>query len=333
MTDKGIHNWLVTGMLLIYIMVAVGGITRLTDSGLSMVDWRPIMGSLPPLNEQEWNEAFDAYKKSPEFKEFNKHFELQDFKEIFWWEFIHRSIGRLLGIVFMVPFLYFLAKKRVEKSLLKWLLLILFMGGFQGWLGWYMVDSGLQFEPHVSQFRLAAHLCMAFATISVIWWTDLKLQNKPRNQSGGGIRPLALVFLGLVIIQIVYGAFVAGLDAGWVHNTWPLMDGYVVHPASFGGDSLLFNLTENKSGVQFAHRVLGIVVFIFGLFLFTRSRHAFTQPQKNSLTTVAIVVMIQFGLGIATLMAEVPIWLGVLHQLGALTLLLATIRVIYFYKR
>ena len=196
-----------------------------------------------------------------------------------------------------------------------------------------MVESGLFDRPYVSQFRLAIHLGMAFSIISVIWWVLLILQNKERNQSGGGIRALGLVFFTLVCIQIIYGAFVAGLDAGLVHNTWPLMDGHLIHPATFGADSLISNLTENKSGVQFVHRTLGIVVFCLGLFLFSRSRHAFTQTQKNALTTVAAVVILQFILGVVTLMAGVPLLIAVLHQLGALTLLLASVRVIYYFKR
>ncbi|MCB0737294.1 MAG: COX15/CtaA family protein [Bacteroidetes bacterium] len=314
-------------------MVAIGGITRLTDSGLSMVDWRPIMGSLPPLNQAEWQASFNAYKSSPEYIELNNHFTLSDYKGIFWWEFIHRSIGRLLGIVFIIPFIFFVARKRIKGNLLKWCLVILSLGALQGYLGWYMVESGLFNRPYVSQFRLAIHLSMAFTIISVIWWVLLMIQNKERNQSGGGIRALGLAFFALVCIQIIYGAFVAGLDAGLVHNTWPLMDGYFIHPASFGMDSLLANLTENKSGVQFVHRTLGIIVFVFGLFLFSRSRHAFTQTQKNALTTIAIVVILQFILGIATLLAGVPLLIAVLHQLGALTLLLASVRVIYYFKR
>lgn len=325
-SNKGVIYWLYTGMILTYLMVAIGGITRLTDSGLSMVNWNPIMGTLPPLSVEQWQETFDAYKTSPEFKELNYDFDLSEFKSIFWWEYIHRLLGRLIGLVFFIPFCFFLFTKRLSKKLVKQLVVVFLMGGLQGLLGWYMVKSGLINEPRVSHYRLAAHLITAFATISYLWWIIGGIK-EPSNSSQGNkpIHSFLVAFLAITTLQIVYGAFVAGLDAGLVHNTWPLMDGYAVHPAVGVFDSFWMNVLENRSGVQFVHRSLAVVVLVVGLYLGFKNWKDLNINQRNILTYVGYVVVIQFTLGVLTLMFAVPLWLGVLHQLGALTLLLTII--------
>lgn len=324
--DRRIIYWLYTGMILTYMMVAIGGITRLTDSGLSMVNWSPIMGTLPPLSIDEWQETFDAYKASPEFVELNYDFGLDEFKSIFWWEYIHRSLGRLIGLVFFIPFCFFLFTKKLTKKLVKQLVVVFIMGGLQGLLGWYMVKSGLINEPRVSHYRLAAHLITAFATISYLWWIIGGIR-EPANEAKGNkvIHSFLIAFLAVTSLQIIYGAFVAGLDAGLVHNTWPLMDGYAVHPAVGVFDSFWMNVLENRSGVQFVHRSMAIVVLAIGLYLGFRNWDGMTPRQRGILTIIGYVVVGQFTLGVLTLMFAVPLWLGVLHQLGALTLLLAIV--------
>lgn len=222
--DRSVIIWLLTGCLLIFVMVVVGGVTRLTHSGLSMVDWNLFMGAIPPLNEQEWIATFNQYKQFPEYQKVNFTFSLDEFKSIFFWEYLHRLIGRLIGLVFIVPFVYFLIRKKISGSLLRECLLILGMGAFQGFLGWWMVKSGLVDNPDVSHYRLAIHLIAAFLTFAYTFWVALKLiYTNDSHDSSTPMRRGLIVLLILLIVQIVYGAFVAGLDAGKVFNTWPKM--------------------------------------------------------------------------------------------------------------
>jgi cytochrome c oxidase assembly protein subunit 15 len=332
---KPIINWLYIGIVMVFIMVMIGGITRLTDSGLSMVDWKPIMGTLPPMNETQWLETFDKYKESPQFKELNSHFELTDFKRIFFWEYVHRVFGRLIGLVFIFPFIFFLIKGKVSKPLLWRLLLILVLGGSQGLLGWFMVKSGLVDIPTVNHFRLAAHLMTAFLTMSVIYWVSLEIRF-PKEKQEASLKKFKRwnwALLGMVALQIMYGAFVAGKDAGLMHNTWPLMDGHYIHPAAVSIDSFWYSVAHNKSTIQFIHRSLAILVFVFALSLFWESAKKKLQGSlKRSYGIITVVVLAQFILGVLTLVLKVPITLAVLHQLGALVLLLGTIRAIYFSK-
>ncbi len=333
-TNRPVIYWLLTGCFLIFIMVLVGGITRLTNSGLSMVEWNLLMGSIPPLNDAEWQIAFEKYKQFPEYQMVNYHFTLEEFKPIFFWEYLHRVLGRLVGIVFIIPFLYFLVRKMISKELLPKLLLLLLMGGFQGFLGWYMVKSGLNKDPDVSHFRLAMHLTTAFLTFSYTLWVALDLMY-PNKVKGAfkTIKTGAVVLLLVTVIQIVWGAFVAGLNAGKVYNTWPLMGDQLVADAVTAMSPLWINFVEGLAGVQFIHRymayaVVGLVVFL----AIQAKKHMISTSQKGGIRFLIGMVSIQFVLGIVTLLLGVPVWLGVLHQVCALLLLGTVVFVLHRFS-
>ena len=314
--------WLATGAFLILVMVVVGGMTRLTHSGLSMVNWDPISGTIPPLNDAEWEIEFNNYKQYPEYKKINYTFTLEDFKGIFWWEYIHRLIGRVLGIVFIIPFALFLMKKVFDKEWIKYLVVLLLLGAFQGLLGWYMVKSGLVDRPSVSHFRLAAHLSAAFTLFGYILWLINKIRHTKRNdnnQNDSQIYRWSLIMTILIGLQIVYGAFVAGLKAGLFLNTWPKMDSHWISPAV--GNALeksfwnaLFN---DPTTIQFIHRSLPYFILIALIFVI---RHSWKTYNTNSKLLIT-AYLIQVVLGILTLIMKVPVSFGVLHQLGAVFLL------------
>jgi cytochrome c oxidase assembly protein subunit 15 len=332
---KAINTWLITGALLVFLMVAIGGITRLTHSGLSMTDWNLVMGSIPPLTESEWQNSFESYQTSPEFKELNSHFELEDYKSIFWWEYIHRLIGRFIGVVFIIPFVFFWLKGWLSKNLIKQLVILLFLGGFQGFLGWFMVKSGLVDVPRVSHYRLAAHLSMAFITCLYILWLYLNL-NLPKvstSLNGLKLRKPFLILFALTFIQVIYGAFVAGLKAGWVHNTYPLMDGQVMSDAALVMEPIYLNFIEGKSGVQFVHRTLALLIVLgVGYYYFKGMRSLTDRLELLAVRLAFVAVLFQFSLGVATLMLQVPIEFGVLHQLGALLLLASLLFAVHRFR-
>jgi cytochrome c oxidase assembly protein subunit 15 len=315
--------WLLIGCFLIFLMVVIGGITRLTNSGLSMVDWKLIMGMVPPLNEQEWLETFNKYKQYPEYQQVNFMFTLEEFKSIFFWEYLHRLIGRLIGLIFIIPFFYFLIKRKLSKKLLQQCLLILLMGGFQGFLGWWMVKSGLVNDPDVSHYRLAIHLIAAFLTFAYTFWVALGLiYSNKENQDIPLIRKGLFLLFVLTILQIIYGAFVAGLNAGFVFNTWPFMgDGWIAEAVT-AMKPIWVNFIDGVAGVQFIHRYLAYVVTLLVIFLlFKGSRCAASKLQIKSLRVLTVIVLLQFLLGVFTLVYGVPVWLGVTHQVGAFFLL------------
>jgi cytochrome c oxidase assembly protein subunit 15 len=316
--------WLLTGCLLIFIMVVVGGITRLTHSGLSISNYKLISGTIPPLNEVEWQEAFDLYKQYPEYQKINKHFTLEDFKDIYFWEWLHRFIGRLLGVIFIIPFLYFLLKKQLSRSTIRKSIILLFLGGFQGFIGWYMVKSGLVDRPDVSHYRLALHLSIAFLTFAYALWVALDIKYPVKKSLGTGIKRWIQLAFVLLVIQIVWGAFVAGLDAGFLHNHWPLMsDGKLIHETVTIEQSPVWrNFIEGKSGVQFVHRYLAYVVVIIIFILWIKTRKmSLTRLQNLGVQSLIYMVLIQFILGVFTLLYQVPVILGVLHQAMAFFLL------------
>lgn len=324
--NKYVVYWLLTGCALIFIMVVVGGITRLTHSGLSMSDYNLITGTLPPMSEEAWEEAFDLYKQYPEYQKLNYHFTLEDFKSIYFWEWLHRVIGRFIGIVFILPFLYFLIRKRLDKPTVRKCLVLLFLGGFQGFLGWYMVKSGLIDRPDVSHYRLAAHLTTAFLTFAYSLWVALDLIYPEKREIQKSLRNLIRVALVLLVIQIIWGAFVAGLDAGFIHNHWPLMsEGKLIHETVYiEQNPLLKNFYEGKSGVQFIHRYLAYLVVGFVIAIWYKSRNfKNTIQQVKGIKALLLLVSLQFILGVLTLILAVPLWLGVLHQVGAFFLLAA----------
>ncbi|SHG64820.1 cytochrome c oxidase assembly protein subunit 15 [Flavobacterium fluvii] len=326
--NKAVIIWLLSGCLLLFIMVVVGGITRLTNSGLSMTDWHLVTDTFPPLTEAKWQETFEQYKKFPEYQKINVHndFQLDDYKFIYFWEWFHRFIGRIIGLVFLIPFVYFLIKKRLSSETLKKCVVLLGMGAFQGFLGWFMVRSGLIDNPDVSHFRLSLHLTFAFITFAYTLWVALDLIYPNRNEAILPLRKIARYTLVFLLLQIIYGGFVAGLNAGLIHNHWPLMsDGQFLHESVvLEKDSWLLRLTEGKSGVQFVHRTLAyVVVGLILLLAFKSHKFYLNDNQKSGITALVILVILQFSLGVLTLLYSVPLCLGLIHQIMAFFLLTA----------
>jgi cytochrome c oxidase assembly protein subunit 15 len=327
--NKSVIIWLLSGCVLLFVMVVVGGITRLTNSGLSMTDWHLVTDTFPPLTEAKWSEAFEQYKKFPEYQKINIHndFQLEDYKFIYFWEWFHRFIGRIIGLVFFVPFVYFLIKKKLDTPTIKKCIVLLAMGGFQGFLGWFMVRSGLIDNPDVSHFRLSLHLTFAFITFAYTLWVALDLIYPERNINRIiALRTIARYALVALLIQIIYGGFVAGLNAGLIHNHWPMMsDGEFIHESVFIEQSTLVkNLIEGKSGVQFVHRTFAYVVVAIILFLYFKSKkYSLTNTQSKGINILVIFVFIQFVLGVFTLLYSVPLALGLIHQVMAFFLLSA----------
>ena len=334
--NKKVIYWLLTGCTLIFIMVIVGGITRLTHSGLSISNYKLISGTIPPTNALQWNEAFDLYKQYPEYQKLNYNMTIDEFKDIYFWEWIHRVIGRFIGLVFVIPFVYFLLRKQLKKSTIKKCLILLFMGGFQGFLGWFMVKSGLVDKPDVSHYRLAMHLTTAFLTFAYTFWVALDLIFPLKKEINTRFRNLIRVGLVILVIQIIWGAFVAGLDAGWIHNHWPLMnDGELIHQSvTTEQEPLWRNFIEGKSGVQFVHRYLAyIVVGIIGFIWFKARKNKTTMLQQKGINLLLILVGVQFVLGVLTLVLFVPVWLGVLHQVTAFFLLATMTFTLHRYSK
>jgi cytochrome c oxidase assembly protein subunit 15 len=320
--------WLISGIILVASMVVIGGITRLTHSGLSMVEWDLVMGSVPPMNEAEWQATFEKYQTSPEYQKINFDFELADFKTIFWWEYIHRVMGRLIGIVFIIPFIIFLIQKRFDKPMIWKMVGLLLLGGFQGFMGWYMVKSGLVNNPFVSHFRLAAHLLTAFLICSYIFWLILDLiGTKSRVITVKAINSVLSAYAVLIVIQIAFGAFVAGLKAGMFYPTFPLMAGELIPGqialayAEFGMASWFNDLTT----VQFIHRWLGMLALFGVLGIWLNYGNRVTGQDKKSINTLVLLVLLQSALGIITLIYGVPLVPAILHQIIALLVLLVTV--------
>lgn len=323
--------WLFTGCFLIAFMVVVGGITRLTGSGLSIVEWNLIMGTLPPLNMEDWQELFEKYKTSPQFQKVNYDYSLQEFKSIFWWEYIHRLIGRIIGLVFFIPFIYFLFKGYLNARLIKKLSVIFALGALQGFLGWYMVQSGLVDNPHVSHYRLAIHLITAFITYGLTLWVALELLYSEKKieaeaQPSRFLKLFSKVILLLIIVQVIYGAFVAGLKAGRIYNTFPKMGSEWIPEHAFSIKSFWLDIVENIVSIQFIHRTIAwVLVFLVGLFIFIAKKEKLDTLQRNAIKSLVGLLFLQFILGVLTLLYAVPLTLGVLHQLGAFALFTSAI--------
>jgi len=334
--NKKVIYWLLTGCVLIFIMVVVGGITRLTHSGLSITNYKLISGVIPPMNEFEWEQAFDLYKQYPEYQKLNNHFDLQDFKDIYFWEWLHRVIGRFIGLVFLLPFIYFLITKQLTKPTIKKSIILLCLGAFQGFMGWYMVKSGLVDNPDVSHYRLAAHLTTAFVTFAYTFWVALDLIYPNRKVINASFRNFIRLSLAVLLIQIIYGAFVAGLDAGFIHNHWPMMsEGKFMHETVYIEQNPIYkNFIEGRSGVQFVHRILAyiVVVFIIGIWIKSK-KFDITAIQSKGIYALLIVLGIQFLLGVFTILLQVPVWLGVAHQVGAFFLLSAMIFTLHRFSK
>jgi cytochrome c oxidase assembly protein subunit 15 len=318
---RPIAVWLLVCAALIFAMALLGGATRLTDSGLSMVEWR-IEGVLPPATEGEWEAAFDKYKQFPEYKKLRPWMVLDDFKRIYWFEYSHRTLGRIIGIFFVAPLIFFVAARRVERRLAIRLAAVLGLGGLQGLLGWFMVQSGLVDRPAVSHYRLAVHLGLAVALYGYLIWIALDLLHPVRL--AGWPSPGAVALLALVFITILSGALVAGLDAGFAYGSFPLMDGRMIPADLFAHSPWYANFTENVVTVQFDHRILGVVtaIFVVGQWLYRRRLH---RGRHAAFDVLPVVVCGQVGLGIATLLLAVPVSLAIAHQAGALMLITAAL--------
>ena len=322
---RAISNWLFVTAGFVFAMVVIGAITRLTESGLSMVEWKPLIGALPPLNEEAWHRVFELYKQSPEYQKKNFWMGLDDFKRIFFWEWFHRLWGRLIGVVYALPYLYFLVRGQIP-SQYKWPLFGLFvLGALQGLMGWYMVMSGLVDRPAVSHFRLAAHLSLAFLILSCLLWVGMKIRGIVRIEDRVLFRHGA--FAMAAIATTIF--WVAGLDAGLLYNEFPKMgEGIVPQELFFGENSLIWQIFHDPASVQFVHRWMGVIT---GLIVLSFTGHAMFRGETAwCFMAVGLVVILQIALGIGTLLSGVQIHMAVTHQAGALTLL--ALMVICFFK-
>ncbi len=323
--DRAIAVWLLICCAMIFAMAVIGAITRLTESGLSIMEWAPVTGALPPLSTAEWERVFAIYRQIPEYTELNRDMTLAEFKTIFWWEYVHRLWGRAIGVVFLVPFLWFLLRGRIRRALAPHLVVMFLLGGLQGALGWYMVASGFAERTDVSQYRLVAHLGAAVAIYLYILWVALglllpKLEASP-DPRAGVLRRLLVALTALALTTLASGGFVAGTNAGLVYNTFPLMDGELV-PSGYGLMApWVRNLFENEIAVQFNHRLLAVLIvgLAFALWLWSRRLDLSAQARQACELVLAMAVL-QFGLGVATLLLVVPVGLAALHQAGALGL-------------
>mgnify|MGYP001809750714 CR=1 FL=1 len=317
--------WLALVAVLILTMVVVGGATRLTGSGLSITEWQPIMGALPPMSDAAWHEAFAKYREIPQYKLVNAGMSLGEFKGIFWWEWGHRLLGRLIGVVFAVPFVFFLVRRQIPKRLVWRCVGLLVLGGLQGAIGWWMVASGLSERVSVAPERLTVHLGLALALFVMTVWTALDAwAGKPRQPSVTRWRTWSLVFLGAVFFQCLLGALVAGTDAGFAYNDWPLMAGQLF-PRDYPGEGFWQTLAHNQASVQLHHRIGAYLLAIAtgALVLLAMRDRLLPAEAKRAAWLLAGVVVLQIVLGIAALMLVVPLWLGLLHQAGAVFLLAA----------
>ncbi|MBI1213115.1 MAG: heme A synthase [Alphaproteobacteria bacterium] len=322
---RAIAIWLFAVAALIVAMVVLGGLTRLTGSGLSITEWKPIHGALPPLSAVEWQQEFDAYKAIPQYQQLNKGMTLEEFKGIFWWEWAHRNLGRFIGFAFLIPFLAFAFQRRIEPSVYPRLIGLFVLGGLQGALGWFMVMSGLQDRVEVSQYRLVAHLGLAVAIYAAMLWTALPLWRGewPAKSASHPLLGWAIALTALVYFQMLLGGFVAGLHAGLVYNTWPLMDGHLIPNGLYPS---LIAPFEDVTTAQFDHRMIAYLVAagVVALWL-TERRRPQTQEAAFTAHLLLTAVGFQIALGIWTLLEAAPVWLSAVHQLGAVALFTAAL--------
>jgi len=336
-TARAIGLWLLVCAAMVLAMAVIGAITRLTESGLSIMEWAPVTGALPPLSQAEWERLFELYRQIPEYQQQNAGMGLEEFKTIFWWEYIHRLWGRLIGVVFAVPLAWFWWRGRIDRGLGRKLLIALALGGAQGGLGWFMVASGFADRTDVSQYRLTAHLLLALAIYGYLFWLALSvLWPRPERSSDPSVPPLRralTVLLALVVLTIAAGGFVAGLNAGLTYNTFPLMDGRLIPDGYAMMSPWLLNLFENIAAVQFNHRILAATTVTVALVLWLWSlRRDLAPAAQIGFATLAILAMIQFALGIITLLLVVPVGLAAAHQAGAILVLTANLWTLYHLR-
>lgn len=335
--DRAVGLWLLVCSGMILAMAVIGAITRLTESGLSIMEWAPVMGAIPPLSEVEWQRVFALYREIPEYQQVNAGMSLEEFKTIFWWEYIHRLWGRLIGVVFAIPFLWFLLRGKLKRGLIPHLIAMFLLGGLQGGLGWYMVASGFADRTDVSQYRLTAHLLLAIVIYAYILWVAFRLLAPAPVASPAAdltaLRRSTLGLAGLILLTIASGGFVAGLNAGLIYNSFPLMDGDWI-PADYVTVSPFFlNFFESIAAVQFNHRALAMLTTAVTLALWLWSRRLELSDEAETAFSLLLAgVAIQVALGISTLLLVVPIWLGALHQAGAIVLLSLALWVLHHLR-
>ncbi|NQW12319.1 MAG: COX15/CtaA family protein [Alphaproteobacteria bacterium] len=358
--------WLFASAFMVAAMIVIGGITRLTESGLSMVEWRPLIGWIPPLGDAEWDRVFALYQKSPEFQRVNSWMDLPAFKTIFFWEYAHRVWGRLIGVVFALPFAVFVLTGRIERALVPRLVVLFALGAAQGAIGWWMVTSGLADEPRVSPYRLAVHLSMAFLILGLLLWTALGLvsrdrasssssHSRTRSEPGSSLNARldpgssagdaerektakslhvgASHVLAAIALTIVAGVFVAGTDAGYAYNSFPLMDGGFVPPGYWAPELGWRTVFEHVPAVQFHHRWIAVATAVLTLGFVLWARPNAPGAARPPLALLGVMVLAQVGLGIWTLLAVVPVWLGALHQGGAVALFSLAVWTLFGLRR
>ena len=324
--SNSINIWLITLALIVLSMIAVGGLTRLTESGLSMVDWQLFMGAIPPLNQADWIKLFDDYKQYPEYQIKNLNMNIDEFKYIFWWEYGHRVLGRIIGLVFIIPFIYFALKKCFSNQEYKFYFLLLFLGGSQGLIGWWMVKSGLDINPYVSHIRLAVHLIIAQIILALIFFQLLKRNMKDQyKRISTGHYSLFIFFNLVILLTVIYGAFMAGLDAGKSFNTWPRMgEGYIPENLIFWDESF-WGFFENSIFIHFFHRFLAyaslIIILIIIWFDYRKIKN---HLQKYHLLFISLLVLLQLIIGVFVVLTNVQISMGSIHQIVGTILFIAT---------
>ncbi len=320
-----VRAWLIAVAALIALMVVVGGATRLTESGLSIVEWKPVTGSIPPLTERQWTDAFEAYRKIPQYRELNAGMSLAEFKNIFWWEWSHRLLGRFIGIAYLLPFLFFLWRGWLTGPLRTRLWIIFGLGGLQGAVGWWMVASGLTHRVEVSQYRLAVHLILALVIFAAIIWTARRMGRPAgERQLAPALRGMSVALVIATFVQIYFGALVAGLRAGKAYNTWPLIDGAFIPSA----DRLFFeqpwwrNFFDNVLTVQFSHRMIAYGLWLLAIWhVVDAFRRGADDAVRRGALAIAAAITLQAALGILTLLHQVPIDLALAHQAMAIVVL------------
>ena len=333
-----VRVWLFSIAGLCFLVAVVGAITRLTESGLSMVEWKPLIQDIPPLNEAQWMQVFGKYKLTPQYIQMTHGMSLSEFQGIFWWEWTHRLIAQLIGVAFALPFLWFLIRRQLPRRLIPYLVGLFVLGGLQGLLGWAMVASGLVDRPSVSHYRLAAHLSMDLTIYSLTLWTAFFVA-RPR---GAALTPAphqpilqrhAALGLAALAITIVWGAFTAGLRAGMLYNTFPMMGENFAPPDLLAYHPLLSNFVENPGSVQFVHRMLAMTTGLILIALALRLRAPTVAPELRKMgTAVFAVVALQIFLGVETVLNQVPVWLGALHQANAILLLGIVVRTLFLLR-
>lgn len=315
-----IAYWLLLVVFMVVGQCTIGAVTRLTESGLSIVEWKPVTGAIPPLNDADWQDAFAQYQTSPQYEKVNAGMTLSDFKNIFWWEWIHRLWARAIGVVFALPLAFFWIKGWIPQGYKPKLIGLFALGGAQGLMGWLMVASGLVDNPAVSHYRLAAHLALALVIAAIALWWALSLLNIGRDLPKG-LRKHGWATVGMLSVAIVWGAFVAGLDAGMIYNEFPLMGGHLFPSEGLAQSPVWLNFFENHAAVQFVHRYLGLLTGVMAIAFAFRGLKI--QPDNKAFRAVAFMGFVQPVLGIATLLSNVNLHAAATHQFGAIALLLS----------